>query len=170
MTFHYSDPVESLIAQGSGSPAGASVATARVVIIGSGYGGSVAAYRLSRQLNKAPVDRTYGIVVLERGREYAPGEFPERIEDLASHVQVSAPGAGGAGGGDALFDVHAGDGVDVLVGAGLGGTSLINANVALRPEPDPGAHDSPATAGRGRDVNAQRARCFRYRVFAQNDK
>ncbi|MFO1375708.1 MAG: GMC oxidoreductase [Steroidobacteraceae bacterium] len=135
MTFHYSDPVESLIAQGSGSPAGASVATARVVIIGSGYGGSVAAYRLSRQLNKAPVDRTYGIVVLERGREYAPGEFPERIEDLASHVQVSAPGAGGAGGGDALFDVHAGDGVDVLVGAGLGGTSLINANVALRPEP-----------------------------------
>lgn len=134
MTFHYSDPVEALIAGAGGHPVGASVAAARVVIIGSGYGGSVAAYRLSRQLNKAPAGRTHGIVVLERGREYAPGEFPGRIEDLASHVRAAAPGVGGAGGGDALFDVHVGDGVDVLVGSGLGGTSLINANVALRPE------------------------------------
>lgn len=135
MTFHYSDPIEALIAPAHATAAAGPLATAQVIVIGSGYGGSVAAYRLSRQLNKAPPGRTHGILVLERGREYAPGEFPDRIEDVASRTRVHAPGRGGvAGDGDALFHVHVGEGVDTLVGSGLGGTSLINANVALRPD------------------------------------
>src|SRR5262249_32129335 len=35
---------------------------------------------------------------------------------------------------DALFDIRVGKTMDVLVGSGLGGTSLINANVAARPD------------------------------------
>ena len=69
--------------------------------------------------------------VLERGQELHPGEYPEsgwqalrksqaRYED----VHVGAP--------DALFDFHFGRDIGVLVGCGLGGTSLINSNVALR--------------------------------------
>ena len=42
----------------------------------------------------------------------------------------------GNGKEDALFDIRIGDGVDALVGSGLGGTSLINANVAIKPEID----------------------------------
>ena len=38
------------------------------VVIGSGFGGSVAALRL--------VEKGYSVVVLERGRRFAPGDFP----------------------------------------------------------------------------------------------
>ena len=40
-----------------------------VVVIGSGYGGSIAASRLSRAGKK--------VCLIERGKEYAKGDFPE---------------------------------------------------------------------------------------------
>jgi choline dehydrogenase-like flavoprotein len=94
-----------------------------VVVVGSGYGGGVAASRLSR------AGQT--VCVLERGRELLPGEYPTSTAGLISQTQVSSQGAEPVGAPTALFDFRVGDDITVLVGCGLGGTSLINANVAL---------------------------------------
>jgi cholesterol oxidase len=97
-----------------------------VVVVGSGYGGSIAACRLSRAGRK--------VAVLERGRELHPGEYPSTIDAARRHMQVSA-GDNQIGDARDLFWVHTGGNINVLSGCGLGGTSLINANVALRADP-----------------------------------
>jgi cholesterol oxidase len=97
-----------------------------VVVVGSGYGGGIAASRLAR------AGRT--VCVLERGRERPPGDHPETLGAAARQVQMRA-GRTHTGPVDALFDFRAGEGINVLVGCALGGTSIINANVALEPDP-----------------------------------
>ncbi len=97
-----------------------------VVVVGSGYGAGVAAARL------ASAGRS--VCVLERGREIAVGEFPARLSDMQRELQVSS-GLGRVGDPAALFDVRLGRDVHVAMGCGLGGTSLINANVCLEPDP-----------------------------------
>ncbi len=94
------------------------------VVVGSGYGGAIAADRIAR----AGRD----VCVLERGKELHPGEYPNTALSAAREIQVHTPKAdhGSAAG---LFDFHVGPDVTVLSGCGLGGTSLINANVALEP-------------------------------------
>ena len=94
-----------------------------VVVVGSGYGGGVAASRLSRAGQK--------VCVLERGRELVPGEYPTSAAALLSQTQLSSHGGEAVGPATALFDFRVGSDITVLVGCGLGGTSLINANVAL---------------------------------------
>ncbi len=94
-----------------------------VVVVGSGYGGGIAASRLSR----AGQD----VCVLERGREIHPGEFPNTLLQAADEIQAHTH-AEHLGRATAMFDVRVGDGISAVVGCGLGGTSLINANVALR--------------------------------------
>lgn len=95
------------------------------VVVGSGYGGGVAASRLARM--------GFKVAVIERGREYLPGEFPTNLADAQSETQVSGAGKR-IGSRTALFDMRLGRDVHVLVGCGLGGTSLINANVCLTPD------------------------------------
>lgn len=98
-----------------------------VLVIGSGYGGSVAAATLA--------NGSRSVWVLERGREYRLGEFPEDVGQLPGHVRLQRAGREGAiGRADALFDVRSFDGGAVLLGSGLGGGSLINAGVMLRPD------------------------------------
>ena len=97
-----------------------------VVVVGSGYGGAIAASRLAR----AGQD----VCLLERGREIPPGEFPDTQVELAAELQVQTP-AGHVGSRTALIDFRADKDMNVLIGCGLGGTSLINANVALEAEP-----------------------------------
>jgi cholesterol oxidase len=97
-----------------------------VVVIGSGYGGGVAASRLAR------CGKT--VAVLERGREFLPGDFPDRATAAAKEVQVSSASMR-MGAANALFDVRMNEDVHVLMACGLGGTSLINANVCLTPDP-----------------------------------
>lgn len=97
-----------------------------VVVVGSGYGASVAAARL------AGPGRT--VCLLERGREIAVGEFPARLSELQRETQVTS-GLGRVGNPAALFDIRMGKDVHVAMGCGLGGTSLINANVCLEPDP-----------------------------------
>lgn len=127
------------------------------LIIGSGYGGAVAAMRLAKGMVAGPDGsgtRIPSVVVLERGKEYSLGDFPYDIEDLPSHVRLLRPGKEPGGYPDALFNLYVGaenadphastanrekgrdkSAADVLVGSGLGGTSLINANVAEKPQP-----------------------------------
>ncbi|WP_171013520.1 alpha/beta fold hydrolase [Chitinivorax sp. B] len=97
-----------------------------VLIVGSGYGGSFAAMELAAT--------GQSVWVMEKGREYALGEFPETLGDLPGHVQyhqqASRPVVGNP---DALFSLQVGKHVTVVTGCGLGGTSLINASVALTP-------------------------------------
>ena len=96
-----------------------------VIVVGSGYGGGVAAARLARAGKR--------VAVLERGREYAPGEFPNRFSDLKNQLRISSAGKS-VGPSAALYDVRVGTDMHVMVGCGLGGGSLVNAGVALRPD------------------------------------
>ena len=97
-----------------------------VIVVGSGYGGGVAASRLSRAGKS--------VAVLERGREFLTGEFPSKFPELRGEMQVRG-GAVDIGRETALYDVRVGKDMHVLVGCGLGGGSLVNAGVALRPDP-----------------------------------
>lgn len=94
-----------------------------VVVVGSGYGGAIAASRLARAGRR--------VCVLERGAEFAPGEFPRTFAEAARQVQVDDPVAD-VGRAAGLYDFRRNPDMTVLVGCGLGGTSLINAGVALR--------------------------------------
>ena len=93
-----------------------------VVVVGSGYGAGVAASRMAR----AGQD----VCVLERGREMLPGEYPDKLADARGAMQANTS-RGIIGEPDAMFDLHVNEDMWALVGCGLGGTSLINANVAL---------------------------------------
>jgi cholesterol oxidase len=96
-----------------------------VIIVGSGYGGGVAASHLARAGKS--------VVVLERGREVLTGNFPSKFPDLKNDFQVQGKNFK-TGSDTALFDVRIGDDMHVLVGRGLGGGSLVNAGVTLRPD------------------------------------
>lgn len=104
----------------------------KVVIVGSGYGAAVAASRLARagQL----------VCVLERGKEYAVGDFPDTEAEVLKNFQATLGnfGAGAArlGSRTGLYDMHLDKDINVFRGCGLGGTSLINANVALEVTPE----------------------------------
>lgn len=100
-----------------------------IVIVGSGYGASVAASRLARAGFRK-------ICLLERGREYLPGEFPNDIGNAPPQVRLDRwNGTGRRARDDALFDFRFGRGVTTLTARALGGTSQINANVAMRADP-----------------------------------
>lgn len=97
-----------------------------VVVVGSGYGGGIAASRLARA--------GQSVCVLERGKEFQPGEYPNRQLEALRELQVDTP-LGHDGSPTGLYDLRVNEGISVFKGCGLGGTSLVNANVALRPEP-----------------------------------
>ena len=96
-----------------------------VIVVGSGYGGGVSAMRLARAGKR--------VAVIERGREVVTGEFPSRFPDMRHEMQVTGPRVS-MGSQTGLYDVRLGDDMHVLVGRGLGGGSLVNAGVALRPD------------------------------------
>jgi cholesterol oxidase len=104
-----------------------------LVIIGSGYGGAMAASQFGNARNAH--DKPAKICVLERGKEYLPGAFPSQMAELPNHVRFTTPNAKKIKGfGDGLLDFRIGADVCALVANGLGGGSLINAGVMLEPE------------------------------------
>jgi len=96
-----------------------------VVVIGSGYGGAIAASRLSRAGQK--------VCVLERGKEIQPGNYPDCASKAIPEMQFDLPKEH-IGSPTGLYDFRVNPEMNALIGCGLGGTSLINANVSLEPE------------------------------------
>jgi cholesterol oxidase len=101
-------------------------ASYEVVVIGSGYGGGIAASRMARAGKK--------VCLLEKGREILPGNYPNTLAEAVKQMQTHT-NQGNIGDQAGLFDFHVGEGINVVKGCGLGGTSLINANVSIEPEP-----------------------------------
>ncbi|KAG0038392.1 hypothetical protein BGZ82_000350 [Podila clonocystis] len=96
------------------------------VVVGSGYGASIAASRLARAGKR--------VCILERGEERWPGEYPEDTLKAASEVQFNGE-HGQEGRRTGLYEIHKNKDQWAFVACGLGGTSLLNANTALKPEP-----------------------------------
>ncbi|MBA2962453.1 MULTISPECIES: alkaline phosphatase D family protein [Ramlibacter] len=99
------------------------------IVVGSGYGGSVAALRLAQ--------KGYRTLLLERGSEYLPGDFPNDFSLVPKAMRVNMPGQGlPVGRASGLVETHVGLGMVAITGNGLGGTSLINAGVVMEPDHD----------------------------------
>lgn len=96
-----------------------------VIVIGSGYGGSIAASRFSRAGLK--------VCLLEKGKEFQPGDYPDTLMEAQKEMQLNTDRREARKNG--LYDFHISENITVFKGCGLGGTSLVNANVAIRPEP-----------------------------------
>jgi cholesterol oxidase len=88
------------------------------VIIGSGFGGSVAAYRLAEAGLK--------VCLLERGKAYPPFSFPRAPHKVRDNFWDPSDGLYG------MYNVWSFKGSGALVSSGLGGGSLIYANIIIR--------------------------------------
>ena len=55
-----------------------------MIVVGSGYGASIAASRCARSGRK--------VCVLERGKEWLPGSFPESMRDAGKNFQIDILG------------------------------------------------------------------------------
>lgn len=125
------------------SPIGQLKSHYTVVVVGSGYGGGIAASRLARAtaLDKSAIT----VCVLERGKEFQPGEldandklvklgeYPDTEFEALRQVQVDLPQFH-SGSRTGLYDVRMNKEINVFLGCGLGGTSLVNANVCAEAE------------------------------------
>ena len=104
------------------------------VVVGSGFGGGIAACRLAEAGKR--------VCLLERGRRFGKDDFAERPEQAPSmlwHERLNPEG---------LFDLRFMRDVAVITAAGVGGGSLVYANVQLRVPADVFEHDWPAAITR----------------------
>lgn len=90
-----------------------------VVVVGSGFGGSVTALRLT--------EKGYRVAVLEAGRRFGPSDFPKTNWNLRRFLFAPRLGMRGIQRINLLSDVM------VLSGAGVGGGSLVYANTLYEP-------------------------------------
>lgn len=90
-----------------------------VLVVGSGFGGSVAALRLT--------EKGYRVGVLEAGRRFADDELAATSWDLRRYLWAPKLGCFG------IQRIHLLSDVMVLAGAGVGGGSLVYANTLYRP-------------------------------------
>ncbi|WP_328494466.1 GMC family oxidoreductase [Streptomyces sp. NBC_00414] len=90
-----------------------------VLVVGSGFGGSVTALRLT--------EKGYRVGVLEAGRRFTPATLPKNSWDLKNYLWAPKLGMYG------LQRIHLLGNVMVLAGAGVGGGSLNYANTLYVP-------------------------------------
>jgi cholesterol oxidase len=105
-----------------------------VVVVGSGFGGGIAACRLAEAGKR--------VCVLERGRRFAGEDFPAdplEAPRLLWHPSLNP---------DGMFDVRMMRDVCVITAAGVGGGSLVYANVQLRAPVDVFDRDWPEAIDR----------------------
>ncbi len=89
------------------------------IVVGSGFGGSVSAHRLTQ--------KGYRVGVLESGRRYEDHEFPKSTWDVRRYFFAPRLGLRG------IFRLSFFKDVTVVSGAGVGGGSLGYANTLYRP-------------------------------------
>ena len=124
----------------------------KTLIIGSGYGAAMAALAIAEELianNSKDSDspnkiKDKDIVVFEKGDEYVPGDFPKSMGELPGHLNITVEDSNDSGllkpgeedvlENSALWDIRVGDGATSIAANGLGGTSLVNAGVAMDPD------------------------------------
>ena len=90
-----------------------------VVVIGSGFGGSVAALRLA--------EKGYRVAVIEAGRRFEDKDFPKTSWRLSKFLYAPRLGLRG------IQRIHVLPDVLILAGAGVGGGSLVYANTLYMP-------------------------------------
>lgn len=88
------------------------------VIVGSGFGGSVMAYRLA--------EAGLSVCLLERGKPYPPTSFPRSPYKMKNNFWDPSAGLHG------MFNIWSFSGLGSVISSGLGGGSLIYANVLIR--------------------------------------
>lgn len=91
-------------------------------VIGSGFGGSVSALRLS--------EKGYKVAVFEAGRRFADADFPKTNWRIRDYLWAPAFGMRGIQRVDFFKDIQ------IVSGAGVGGGSLVYANTLYEPLPD----------------------------------
>ena len=108
------------------------------IVIGSGFGGAITGCRLAKKWDRG------GVLILERGKRYPMGSLPRKPRDFAHnfwalgeekvrrprHIRRLLERRKESHG---IFDVRNYEHMDVVIGAGLGGGSLIYANVFMIP-------------------------------------
>ena len=77
------------------------------VVVGSGFGGAVTAYRLA--------EAGHSVCLLERGKAFAPNSFPR--SPLGMKTQFWDPSEGLHG----MFNLWSSDNIDAICASGLGG-------------------------------------------------
>jgi cholesterol oxidase len=102
-----------------------------VVVIGSGFGGSVSALRLT--------EKGYRVGVLEAGRRFDASNLPATSWDVRRFLWAPRLGCFG------IQRIHLLRDVVILAGAGVGGGSLVYANTLYQPLD--AFYDDPAWAG-----------------------
>jgi len=90
------------------------------LVVGSGFGGSVAALRLAQ--------KGYDVVVLEQGRRWRADDFPRTNMELRRYLWAPRLGCRGIQSVTPLRHAL------VLHGTGVGGGSLVYANVLIQPD------------------------------------
>jgi cholesterol oxidase len=90
------------------------------VIVGSGFGGSVSAHRLTQ--------KGYKVLVIEKGRRFEPEDFPKTNWNLKRWMWNPAIGLKG------FFQMSFLKHMTVLHGVGVGGGSLVYANTLPTPK------------------------------------
>jgi cholesterol oxidase len=90
------------------------------VVIGSGFGGSVSAMRLT--------EKGYSVLVLERGKRFEDKDFPKTNWNLPKYLWLPALRFHG------FFEMTFMNGLLALHGSGVGGGSLTYGNVLIEPD------------------------------------
>jgi len=103
-----------------------------VIVVGSGFGGAVAALRLS--------EKGYQVTVIEAGHRFTPEDLPRTSWDVRRFLWAPALGCHG------IQRIHVLPDAVVLAGAGVGGGSLVYANTLYVPEPDSAFWSDPQWA------------------------